>query len=190
MPHQLLPLVYKALGHSAILVTLVGSFAAVDFSSTVTLGSLLVAFVVIVIAGLFTIRSKIANIWREEAEGERAAKERCQEALIQEKTSRLEFEKEQQELRHDLKGEIAGLKAQLKAMEAKTDLTTALETIKQMNEASVTAISGAIKTTFEERSRINEERDNRTHVLLEEIRDKLPNEPLDVHEVGPPQGGR
>jgi len=163
----LLPLVYRMTGHAAGLLAGSGVVAAVDFRDQITLGSIIVTCVLVGIAGLFTIRAKIANVWREEAEGERAAKERLQDELEAERQARVEFDKQQQELRHDLKGEIAALKAQLQVMEAKTDLTAALETIRQMNESTVAAVSTAIRQGLEDR-------DQRTHTLLVEIRDKLP----------------
>lgn len=183
MPGSLLPLAYRMLGHFAFITTGAGLFVTVDFSHTITLGSLLIGGMVLVMAGVYTVRSKIATIWREEAEGERAAKERCHEELLQERTSRAEFEKQQQELRHDLKNELAGVRAQLQVMEAKTDLTTALDAIRQMNESSVTAISAAVTAGISDVSSRSESRDGRTHRLLEEIRDKLPSEPITIRDV-------
>lgn len=162
----MLPTVYKLLGHFTIFTAISGSIFAVDFDfrSQVTLGSIIVAALILAVAGLTTIRSKIANIWKEEAEGERAAKERLQEELNAEKLSRAEFEKEQQELRHDLKDKIAELSAQLRVMEAKTDLSSVLDIITKNSVAT-------------------QENHNETHRLLEEIRDKLPDEPISAKIV-------
>lgn len=157
--------------------------AAVDFSHTITLGSVLIAFIIIAISGVFTIRSKIAGIWRQEAEGERAKASRLELELAKERADRLVFERAQQELRHDLKGEVVALKAQLKAVEAKTDLTVALEAIRVMNAELAEHVSGAIMQVMKTGSQLSEDRDHRTHVLLSEIRDKLPSEPFEVHEV-------
>lgn len=195
MPPQLLPPVYKMLGHAVIAITSLGGLLAIDFTSSVTLGSIIVTVVILAVAGIFTIRSKIADIWREEAEGERAAKERLQEELATEKASRAEFEKEQQEIRHDLKNQIAGCKAQLQVMEAKTDLTMALEEIRKMQQETIQSISNSIADIFIERSKHEHDQ---THRLLEEIRDKLPTEPvkmqaadvLPVHEVDRGKGGQ
>lgn len=187
---QLLPIVHKMLGHSAMLVSGFGALAVVDFSHTVTLGSILIAFIILIVSGIFTVRSKIATIWRQEAEGERAAKERLEEQLAAEKAGRAEdmaaekldraaFEREQQELRHDLKDELVACKAQLKVMEAKTDLTAALDAIQAMNAHTTDSIVAAMHKT----SLLSEQRDGKTQTLLEEIRDKLPEEPVDVHAV-------
>lgn len=177
MTAELLILSHKMLGHFAVVLIGAGVFAAVDFSHTITLGSVLVAIVGVIVAVIFTARSKIASVWRQEAEGERAAKERCHEELKEERANRATFDKQQQELRHDLKDEAAGLRAQLKVMEAKTDLTAALRAIQEMNEASVRAITGAVSDAFVEKSKHEHAE---THRLLKEISSKLPSEPIDI----------
>jgi hypothetical protein len=182
---ELLILTHKTLGHLAVVMAGAGIFTAIDFNHTVTLGSVLIAVVLAAIAGLFTIRSKIANIWRQEAEGERARADRLQEELTEEKASRALFEREQQELRHDLKDQLAQCKAQLKVMEAKTDLTVALEAIKALNEHTTESIVSAMHRT----SLLSEQRDNKTQELLEAIRDKLPSEPIAVDLVHEEQSG-
>lgn len=183
MPAELLPLLHKLMGLVASLLVAFGAVATIDFTEKITLGSILTTVIVVAIAGVFTIRSKIANIWREEAEGERAAKERLQDQLAEEKADRADFERQQQELRHDLKDELAGCKAALAVAEAKTDLTAALEAIKQMNESTVSVISHAITETLHETSALSERRDSQTHKILSEIRDKLPSEPITVVDV-------
>lgn len=183
MPPDLLILAHRILGHLAITVTAsAGVFTAIDFSHTITLGSVLIAFIVIAVSGVFTVRSRIAKIWRDEAEGERAVRQRLERELAEEKTSRAQFDREQQELRHDLKDELAQCKAQLKVMEAKTDLSAALDAIRAMNEHTTEAVVSAMGQT----SKLSEERDGRTQALLEEIRDKLPNEPISVDVIHDP----
>lgn len=182
-PPTVLILIHRALGGATALLTSLGVYTAVDFNHTITLSSVLIAFIIIAIAGVFTIRSKIATIWREEAEGERASKERLEQVLAKERADRAVFEREQQELRHDLKSEVASCKAQLKAMEAKTDLTAALEAIRVMNADLASAVSHDILTVMKAAGNLSEERDQRTHRLLTEIRDKLPTEPFSVHEI-------
>ena len=174
---SLLALAYKALGLGAVFISGIGLLATVNFTDTITLGSVLIAIIVLVVAALFTIRSKIATIWREEAEGERARADRLDEQLAHEKQSRADFDRQQQEIRHDLKDELAGCKAQLKAMEARTDLTVALREIRRMNEDSVNKIGELVIDTFVEKSKHEHEA---THQLLTEIRDKLPSEPIEI----------
>ena len=188
---KLLPLLYKMSGHAVYLIAGLGVVVGVDFQNKITLGSVLVAAVLVILAGIFTIRSKIATIWREEAEGERAAKERLQEELAQEKAARTVFEREQQELRHALKNEIVSLKAQNKVLETRTDLSIALEAIKDIGEHG-TAVSRELISAIGGWNVQSVERDEQTHELLKEIRDKLPETPvrvepasgvLPVHEV-------
>ncbi len=137
----MLLLLYKGLGYLTGLLFSLTVIATVDLSNEITLGSILIAFIIIAVSGVFTVRSKIATIWREEAEGERASKDRLEEILANERIERTKFERQQQEIRHELKGEIAALKAQIKVMEAKTDLSVALEAIRQMHVILVEQIA-------------------------------------------------
>lgn len=168
-----LPLIHKMLGHAIGLFTAGGAVAAVDFRNQVTLGSVIVAGIVLVVAGLFTIRSKIASVWREEAEGEKAKASRLEEELEAERASRVEYEKEQTEIRHELRAEIADLGAQLKVMEARTDLSAAIDAIRDVNATVV----GAVTASVSESLRGSRDRDDRMYALLEEIRDRLPPKP-------------
>lgn len=187
MTVKLLPLLYKMAGHAAYLVAGFGIVIGVDFQNKITLGSLLVAAVLIILAGIFTIRSKIATIWREEAEGERAAKERCQEELAEERERRAEFEREQQELRHALKNQVVGLEATIKVLEAKTDLSAAVEKITATSESSGQRVYDQFVQYTQNLASRAEARDGSMLSLLKEIRDKLPSEPIKVqaHDVIP-----
>ena len=169
IPAALFPLAHKVAGY-AIYVLAGGAVAEViDFTHTITLGTVLLAVVIGAIASLMTIRSKVASVWREEAEG-------AEKRLEQEKRSRAEFDRQQQELRHDLKDKIAGLTAQLKVMEAKTDLSAALESIREMNAELATNVAAQIADAMVANGERSEARDARTHELLEAIRDRLPDE--------------
>lgn len=143
--------------------------ATINFANTISLGSVLLALLGVGIAGIFTIRSRIATIWRQEAEGERASRIRVQGELAEAQAALVKSEHDQRELRHALKNEIIGLNAQLKVMEAKTDLTAALEAIHQMNEASTTKIVSAMDHNAVETAK----RDGAMLGLLAEIRDNL-----------------
>ncbi len=186
---QMLVILYKALGLSVGLLASFGVVFAVDFNNTITTGSILIAFIIAVAAGAFTVRSKIATVWRQEAEGEKAKAARVEDMLVKERADRVLLERQQQELRHDLKGEVVALKAQLKAVEAKTDLTAALESIRQMNATLAEQLSGSIVMVLRELASTSEQRDAGFHALLTEIRDKLPDEPIAVREIDP-EGGK
>lgn len=179
---QVLALTYKVLGILTGLLAGIGLIGAVDFRGTITLGSVLLSLLVIALAAFFTIRSKIATIWREEAEGERAAKQRLEEQLALEKERRLVQDQEQQDLRHELRNELAGARAELKVMESRTDLTAALEAIKDIGEHG-TRVSRELVETIGSWNKASVERDDKTHQLLAEIRDKLPQEPFEVKDV-------
>ncbi len=170
----MLVILYKAIGLTVGLLASFGVIFAIDFNNTITTGSILIAFIIAVAAGAFTVRSKIATVWRQEAEGERARAARLEETLAKERSDRLQLERQQQELRHDLKGEVVALKAQLKAVEAKTDLTVALEAIREMNAHLAEQLSGSIVQVLRELAKTSEQRDAGFHALLTEIRDKLP----------------
>ena len=176
---KLLVLAYKLLGLTNGLLIGVGFFGAIDFKGTITLGSVMLGFIILIIAGIFTVRSKIASIWREEAEGERASKERLEAILAHERTEHAAFELEQQELRHELKNQIAECKAQLKVAESRTDLTAALEAIRDIGEHG-TRVSRELAELIGGWNKSSVKRDEATHKLLAEIRDKLPSEPIAV----------
>lgn len=81
--------------------------AEVDFSNTITTGAIISSTIVIVIAGLFTIRGNVAKVWRENYEGEKEARELLQGQLT-ETTAKLQ---EATELIGELKKTIAQLEA-------------------------------------------------------------------------------
>ncbi len=152
----MLLLLYKGLGYLTGLLFSLTVIATVDLSNEITLGSILIAFIIIAVSGVFTVRSKIATIWREEAEGERASKDRLEEILANERIERTAFERQQQEIRHELKGEIAALKAQIKVMEAKTDLSVALEAIREMHSNLADQVAAATVLILKESNGIKQ----------------------------------
>lgn len=154
MPAPFLSMIYNLLGKFTFATAFLG-ILAVDFRDQITLGTLITTAVVIIIAGFFTIRSKIAATWHDVADAKEAANKILQKELSDEQLARVIFEKEQQELRHNLKNEIAARDLQLKSLEAKTDLTTALNALRDIGLAQ-------------------EKGNKETHALLAEIRDRLP----------------
>lgn len=118
----------------------IAAIGMVDYKGTITLGSVITAILVAAIAGFFTLRSKVASAWREEAEAERAKADRLSQELREQKEQRLIFEREQQEIRHGLKDEIAGLKATLEVEKAKHDLGSLLEKMQAFHADAMTAM--------------------------------------------------
>lgn len=178
MPSVLLPLAYKISGHAAALAGSV-SIVAVTFRDEITLGSIVATSFIIAVAALFTIRGKIANVWREQAEGEKALKERAQEELAAALADRAKYERSQQEIRHELVDKVTTLELQLQAVEAKTDLSAALESIRAMNASLATEFTNQITVAMSEQGLRGEKRDGTMQRLLEEIRDRLPG-PVDL----------
>src|SRR5215471_475232 len=112
-----------------------GALAAdLHFSDTITVGSIIVAALVIVLSGLFTLRNNLRSFWHDLAEERMAEiealqtrlKEREEEIARDREAARGELAKhteEQRTLRHELKNEIAALNAQLTVAHARTDLS-------------------------------------------------------------------
>lgn len=155
-------------------------FAQVDFSHTITLGSILLGIVIAAAAGLITIRSKVATVWQQEANGYREQAQRIGEELLAEKSSRAKFEREQQELRHALKDELAAVKAALKVEEAKHDLSTILERMQGLHSEAMAALTSAqsaavdsVTLALQELGRKLEEGQAEQKVLLRDIRDAV-----------------
>ncbi len=98
----------------------------------------MVAALVIVLGGLFTLRNNLRTFWRdlalERAEHitslEHTVKERDQKILALQEQGRVDMLKlteEQRVVRHELKNELAAATAALHAERAKTDLSVILE---------------------------------------------------------------
>lgn len=149
----------KALVGIAKIAALVGGvfvsmLAQADFKGTITLGSVLLGLLVLAIAGMFTIRAKIADTWRSEALAERAKAARLDEELKQERLDAkeaerarqaaiAEIEREQQELRHGLKDELAACRAALEVEKAKHDLTGVMEKMQGFHNEAMTAMAAS-----------------------------------------------
>jgi len=163
MPVAYLPYLYKGLGHLGFLTASMGGILAVDinFNDQITLGTIILSGIVIIVAGIFTIRSKVASSWHDAFTAEQTLRIQAEADLSKEKLSRLEFEASQQRLRHDLKNDLATRDLQIKALESKTDLTTAMDAIKDIARAQELGTQ-ELKT------------------LLTEIRDRMPQQGANV----------
>lgn len=159
----------------------------VSYSSTVGLGSILVAALVVVAGGVFTLRSNLKRFWKDLAEerGEQvkvlegkletsaelvlAKQQELVDAQLHHTQQMASFAEEQREVRHQLKTQVATLEGTLKLEEAKHDLSGVMSRLDglehtidgraQMFEQMVTGISHQSE-------------------LLEEIRDQLAARPL------------
>ena len=68
----------------------------VDFSTTINLGAIVLGLLILVVAGAFTVRSNVAKVWREQAEGWQARAKELETELAQ-----------QRELKHEAVTELA-----------------------------------------------------------------------------------
>jgi hypothetical protein len=108
--------------------------ASVSFSNTIGLGSIITAAVVVVAAGVFTLRNNLKSFWKELAEerGEQVkiltadlkkAADDLVAAQLRHTDEMASFAEEQREVRHQLKTEIATLEGRLKLEQSKHDLS-------------------------------------------------------------------
>lgn len=118
-----------------------------SFSGTITLGSIILGILVLIAAGFFTIRTNVAKVWREEAEGQKERADRLQEQLDAER-----------EVRHGLKSELAASEAMLTAERAKPDLSVVATAQAQMMEVltQLAAASARADTTDSKLEQIHE----------------------------------
>jgi biopolymer transport protein ExbB/TolQ len=130
-------------------------FAQANFSGTVTLGSILLGIIVLVVAALFTIRSNVASVWRQEAEGQKAAvaRERQErDEAVAEMQHQLD---EEREVRHELKNELAAANALLLVERNKPDLSIVAETQKQ-TLAVLTQLAAASQQSATSETKLDE----------------------------------
>ncbi len=134
-----------------------GTLSAIKFEDTITVGSILIAALVVIAGGIFTFRNNMRTFWKSLAE-ERLEQIKVLEehnhqkdihiAELQEH-SKLELAKtveDQRTVRHELKNEIAQLTASLRVEQAKTDLSALLEQLaNQHSEAMGNIVAGLQK---------------------------------------------
>lgn len=133
-----------------------GVVATLRFSDTVTTGSVITAAVVIVLSGLFTLRNNLRSFWHDlaiergaQVEGlEQQIRERDAEIVKLHEESKAELAKhfeEQRVVRHELKGEVAALRAQLQVEQAKTDLSALADQLGRQHSEAMANISAGLE---------------------------------------------
>lgn len=151
---------------------------AFQFTDTVTLGSVILGIILSIIAlggiGYAIVRGgridelnksiaiceRTADGWHEERDLAVAKAERLTDELAAAKVEHAErwvtFEKEQQEVRHDLKNQLAACQLELSAEKKKTDLNVVLEgqqgilaALDRMDERSAKRDTGILATQRE-----------------------------------------
>lgn len=109
-------------------------FAGTQFSNSINLGAVIVALLVVVIAGLFTIRANVAKVWRENYEAEKAKVSQLEDenaALVAEASK-------QREDKHAALAEVAALQL--------TDQAAVLKALAAMQERILKAIARAAES--------------------------------------------
>jgi sensor histidine kinase YesM len=125
-----------------------GLVGAVRFSDTITIGSIVVASMVVVAGGIFTFRNNMRTFWRNLAEErqeqikvlEEHAREREEHMLeLQEQyhAQLAETAEQQRLLRHELKNELVSVKALLAVEHSKTDLSALLDLLARQHDEAM-----------------------------------------------------
>jgi sensor histidine kinase YesM len=125
-----------------------GLIGAVRFSDTVTIGSIIVASLVVIAGGVFSFRNNMRTFWRNLAEErqeqikvlEDHAHERENQMLEQQEQYHVqlaEAAEQQQLLRHELKNELASVKALLAVEHSKTDLSALLDLLARQHDEAM-----------------------------------------------------
>lgn len=102
----------------------IGSLVAqATFTSTIGLGSLIVGMLVVILFGVFSLRDRRNSGWKDLYEQEVATAKQEREKA----DGLLERLEEERVVRHDIKDELATVKAQLLVEQAKPDLGEILQ---------------------------------------------------------------
>ncbi len=116
----------------------VGALFVTDFKTTISLGSVLVAALVVIVAGFFSLRDRRNSGWKDLYEQER------------EKNEHLTDDKEGERIvRHAIKDELAQTKALLKIEEAKPDLSVILERQQQLWSDAIGQLTSVLSSMQE-----------------------------------------
>jgi ABC-type multidrug transport system fused ATPase/permease subunit len=130
--------------------------ASIDFTSTVTLGSVLTAAVVVIASGIFSFRNNMKSFWRNLAverqeeikvltEKLSESEERYRELQTQSREEAMRIAEEQRSVRHDLKGQLAAVNKLLEAEHAKTDLSALMEQLSTQHHDAMQRMEEGLK---------------------------------------------
>jgi hypothetical protein len=111
------------------------------YTNTITLGTVIVGMLVVIVAGVFTIRANTAKIWRQNYEGEKARADNLAADLVRVTAEKDVQIAEQRGMKHSALAEVAALKL--------TDQRAVLAQLKEMAEMTVQvskAVAGILKT--------------------------------------------
>lgn len=119
----------------AAIVAWVLAVGSVSYSDTIGLGSIIVTAVVIIAAGLFTLRNNLKTFWKNLAEERGTQVIELEKHLKDATAERAAFEGEQREIRHQLKNELAAVRAQLAVETQNRDLTKVYDGLDRISVA-------------------------------------------------------
>jgi sensor histidine kinase YesM len=125
-------------GLFAVVTVIYGLIGAIKFSDTITIGSIIVASMVVVAGGIFSFRNNMRTFWRNLAVERQEeikvltdklteSEERYRELQAQSRTEAEKIAEEQRSIRHDLKAQLATAQKLLEIEHAKTDLSSLME---------------------------------------------------------------
>lgn len=116
-PHDMTP-VLGALGMGSLVAVATGAYNAIE------VGGILLALLVVAVAGIFTIRSNVAKIWREQAEGEKARNLDLTAQLAEVITEHADVIAKMKLADAEVVAELHRVAAELEAANLRTDLTS------------------------------------------------------------------
>lgn len=118
---------------------------------SVYIGATLLGVAMFALAAFFTVRSKVAEVWRQEAEGWREKSDGLEATLTRER-------EEQRDVRHALKQEVGTMKALLAVERAKTDLSGVMELLAAESERAATRAERIVEALEAVATKLNGEK--------------------------------
>ena len=127
----------------------VGSgLAVLQFGETISVTAIIVAALVVVLGGIFTLRNNMRSFWRDLAEERKAQNEQLEEEVREKQNELLDLERrhnaemlafseEQREIRHGLKTRLAEMGHQLDLERAKHDMSGVTERLGHLETLAI-----------------------------------------------------
>jgi sensor histidine kinase YesM len=138
-----------------------GLLNTIRVSDTITIGSIVMASLVIVAGGIFSFRNNMRTFWRNLAEERQEQIKVLEEHAHDRENQMLELQdqyhvqlaeaaEQQRLLRHELKNELAAVKALLAVEHSKTDLSSLLDLLARQHDEAMQKM----RTGMENQTRI------------------------------------
>jgi flagellar basal body-associated protein FliL len=125
-----------------------GLLNTIRASDTITIGSIIVASLVVIAGGVFSFRNNMRTFWRNLAEERQEQIKVLEEHAHDRENQMLELQdqyhvqlaeaaEQQRLLRHELKNELAAVKALLAVEHSKTDLSALIELLSRQHDEAM-----------------------------------------------------